>query len=112
MFRRPSRVGDGLYEHAQNTILARVVNLNIDLSSAMVQPLPPRVGGRPLEQLTVEEQANARLGRCLQQWLQLQEAVNNLMDSSKVKTTRNPVQVREDCAGGIAWKQCVVLGSY
>lgn len=93
MFRRPSRVGDGLYEHAQNTILTRVLNLNIDLSSAMGQPLPPRVGGRPVEELTPQEQARARLTRCLQQWLQLQEAVNNLMDSSKVKTTRNPVQV-------------------
>ncbi len=104
MFRRPSRVGDGLYEHAQNTILTRVLNINIDITSTMQQPLPERVRGVLTNTLTEAQQAEEKLNRCLQQWLQLQEAVNNLMDSSKVKSTRNPVQV-------CVWCVCVcVLG--
>lgn len=92
MFRRPSRVGDGLYEHAQNTILTRVLNFNINVASIMQQPLPERIRGVLTSTLTAAQQSEEKLTMCLQQWLQLQEAVNNLMDSSKVKE-RNAVQV-------------------
>lgn len=45
MFRRPSRMREQLYEHAQNVVLTRIINTNLDLLSAFTRPLPETFGG-------------------------------------------------------------------
>lgn len=45
---------------------------------------PTQTAGKPTALMSPAQQAQARLSRSLAQAVQLQEAVNNLMDSSKV----------------------------
>lgn len=69
-FRPVSRLGDDVYEHAQNTLLQKVLNLAMDVGQNA-------------------QGEDADLGRAIRSWLQLQLAVNNLMDSNMTEE-RNP----------------------
>jgi DNA-directed RNA polymerase I subunit RPA1 len=78
-FRPPAKLGDVLFEHPQNELLAKVLNtsyrlrdLNLDLRSAS------------LKTDTFDEAMRSRiLGTLLDALVQLQVDVNSFMDSSK-----------------------------
>ncbi|KAG2439375.1 hypothetical protein HXX76_004732 [Chlamydomonas incerta] len=80
-FRPPSKVGDELYEHAHNVILAKIINASLDLSSGprasdAAARTPGGTGADP------EQAAAMDLSRKMATWLALQNHVCMLMDST------------------------------
>ncbi|KAL3142271.1 hypothetical protein ABBQ38_002614 [Trebouxia sp. C0009 RCD-2024] len=75
-FRAPSKLGDQVFEHPQNTLLVAIINANLDLVSysnkASTEPVDANQA--------VDRQLD--LGRSLQVWLNLQNGVNALFDST------------------------------
>lgn len=72
-FRPVNAAGGTVYEHAQNVLLAKCISLNLDLVSLQGLPDPsaPGVTGPVTD-----------FGRVVKLWLELQGAVNELIDSS------------------------------
>lgn len=73
-FRPVSKMGDAIYEHPQNTLLQK----SLQLCMQMVELAGPQAEGEPVD-----------LGRSIRAYLQLQLTVNNLMDSNMTEE-KNP----------------------
>ena len=71
--RPPSRMGDMLFEHPQNTHLNAIIQANLTLAELFRKPP------------TVPEPPEARAQRAVRAWLSLQGGVNKLIDSSKAE---------------------------
>ena len=66
------------FEHPQNVVLTQVLNANLELVSSTSPPSDgPLPGG-----ISAKDLAALELGRSLRHWLELQGAVNALIDSS------------------------------
>ena len=70
-FRPPSKMGDMVFEHPQNTSLTAIIQANLSLAELF--RTPP----------TVPEPPEVRAGRAVRAWLALQSGVNRLIDASK-----------------------------
>lgn len=68
------------FEHPQNTVLTQVLNSNLELVSSSAPAEDPAPGAPP--GLSARDAATLELGRSLKHWLDLQGAVNALIDSS------------------------------
>lgn len=78
-FRPANNVGDMVYEHPQNTILVKILNGNLDLVA-----------------LSKEENSSmASMTQTLRLWLQLQNALNALLDSSTADDTFGITGIRQ-----------------
>ncbi|KAF5840614.1 hypothetical protein DUNSADRAFT_16129 [Dunaliella salina] len=78
-FRPPSKVGEDMFEHPQNVSLQRILTACLDMSSA------EQTAARPedLQNVAQPELVKAmEMGRKINTWLQLQDAVAALMDST------------------------------
>ena len=85
-FRPPASVGDSLFEHSQNELLAKVLNTSYllrDLNNELRQLTDKDSGAN-------DATVNKVTGRLLDALVQLQVDVNSFMDSSK-----NPTRVRQ-----------------
>lgn len=87
-FRPVNHVGDMVYEHPQNVLLLRLINGNLDLvaESKGSGPAGPDAG---------ELDDRARLGRTLRIWLDLQNSINALFDSSTADETHGVSGIRQ-----------------
>ncbi|KAG1672823.1 hypothetical protein FOA52_004627 [Chlamydomonas sp. UWO 241] len=74
-FRPPSKVGEEMFEHAQNVTLAKVLTMCLELTT--LQAPGGQTGGGE-----VALAGQVDLGRNINQWLQLQNSVAALMDST------------------------------
>eukprot|EP00873_Tetraselmis_striata_P042277 jgi/Tetstr1/462541/TSEL_007530.t2 len=87
-FRPVSHVGNQVFEHAQNVLLVKCISLNLDIVD--LQQLPeaqPGITG-PV----------ADMGRVIRLWLELQDSVNTLFDSStaeKASAAKGAVGIRQ-----------------
>jgi hypothetical protein len=93
-FRPPTRLGDEQYEHAQNVYLSKILRLNdtlIDLG--LGTRAGAATGGAPAAAAEVKP---VDLKRAITTWMELQNNVNGLLDSSKA-----PTQNGKDPANGI-----------
>ena len=70
-YRPPSKMGDMVFEHPQNTSLTAIIQANLSLAELF--RTPP----------TVPEPPEVRAGRAVRAWLALQSGVNRLIDASK-----------------------------
>jgi len=70
-FRPPSKMGDMVFEHPQNTSLTTIIQANLSLAELF--RTPP----------TVPEPPDVRAGRAVRAWLALQSGVNRLIDATK-----------------------------
>ena len=73
-FRPPSKMGDMVFEHPQNTSLTTIIQANLSLAELF--RTPP----------TVPEPPEVRAGRAVRAWLALQSGVNRLIDATKADT--------------------------
>ena len=73
-FRPPSKMGDMIFEHPQNTSLTTIIQANLSLAELF--RTPP----------TVPEPPEVRAGRAVRAWLALQSGVNRLIDATKADT--------------------------
>ena len=71
--RPPSRMGDMMFEHPQNTHLNAIIQANLTLAELFRKPP------------TVPEPPEVRAQRAVRAWLTLQGGVNKLIDSSKAE---------------------------
>ena len=95
-FRPVNRVGDIVYEHPQNTLLAKIVNGNLDLLAASraaggggggaAGGAAGGVGGVGGVGGAAEAE-QAALGRSLRVWLDMQNSINALFDTSTAENT-------------------------
>lgn len=86
-FRPVNRVGEIVYEHPQNTLLVKLINGNLDLVAASKAGVEGAAGdGAP---------DAAALGRTLRLWLDLQNSVNALFDSSAADETHGVQGIRQ-----------------
>ena len=69
--RPPSRMGDMMFEHPQNTHLNAIIQANLTLAELFRKPP------------TVPEPPEVRAQRAVRAWLTLQSGVNKLIDSSR-----------------------------
>jgi len=83
-FRPVSHVGDQTYEHAQNTLLVKLINGNLDLLAA---------GGEASGTTAADFQTS--LGKTLRLWLDLQNSLNALFDSSTAIETYGVPGIRQ-----------------
>lgn len=83
-FRPVSHVGDQTYEHAQNTLLVKLINGNLDLLAA---------GGEASGATAADFQTS--LGKTLRLWLDLQNSLNALFDSSTAIETYGVPGIRQ-----------------
>ena len=81
-FRPVNHVGDMVYEHPQNTILAKILNGNLDLVSLSREDTP------------LENEAS-RVTQTLRLWLNLQNSLNALIDSSTADDTYGVNGIRQ-----------------
>lgn len=81
-FRPVNHVGDMIYEHPQNTILVKILNGNLDLLAMS------REG-------TSLENDSSRLTQTLRLWLNLQNSLNALIDSSTADDTYGVNGIRQ-----------------
>jgi DNA-directed RNA polymerase I subunit RPA1 len=75
-FRPANHVGDQVYEHPQNTILVKILNGNLDL-------------------VALSREENANMTQTLRLWLNLQNALNALLDSSTADDTFGITGIRQ-----------------
>jgi DNA-directed RNA polymerase I subunit RPA1 len=75
-FRPPAVMGGLTYEHPLNISLTRILNANELLANARAQREEEEAAGK-------SQQARMTLRRVMTEWLNLQDAVNSLIDSSK-----------------------------
>ena len=68
-FRPPTKLGDNTFEHPQNFYLAKVLNLNAQLAT--------------LSAADPSQASGLDLSKAMSVWIDLQEAVNSLFDSTK-----------------------------
>ncbi|KAK9816421.1 hypothetical protein WJX72_000053 [[Myrmecia] bisecta] len=87
-FRPPSKLGDMVFEHPQNTVLAQIINYNLDLVSLSGHRAQPGKADDPNQATAVI----LDLGRSLQLWLNLQNSVNGLYDSSAAENGQGGAQ--------------------
>lgn len=73
-FRPPSKMGDMIFDHPQNTALTTIIQANLSLAELF--RTPP----------TVPEPPEVRAGRAVRAWLALQSGVNRLIDATKADT--------------------------
>ena len=78
-FRPANNVGDMVYEHPQNTILVKILNGNLDLVALSRE----------------ENNSMASMTQTLRLWLQLQNALNALLDSSTADDTFGITGIRQ-----------------
>jgi DNA-directed RNA polymerase I subunit RPA1 len=78
-FRPPMTMGDQQFEHPQNVFLTKIMNLNEQLQSAAAD----------------EADNGFSLQRKIQTWIQLQEVVNTLIDSSKSEKKNDTSGIRQ-----------------
>ena len=86
-FRPVNHVGDQTYEHAQNTLLAKLINGNLDLLAAGA--------GRTTRPSAETEDPRLALGQTLRLWLDLQNSLNALFDSSTADETHGVQGIRQ-----------------
>ncbi|KAH7916295.1 hypothetical protein BJ138DRAFT_1219726 [Hygrophoropsis aurantiaca] len=85
-FRPPAKLGETLFEHPQNELLARVLN-----TSYRLRDLNTDIHAASAKSATVDEPTRRRLlGSLLETLIQLQVDVNSFIDSSK-----NPAPIRQ-----------------
>lgn len=89
-FRPVNRVGDIVYEHPQNTLLAKLVNGNLDLLAASRGSA--ELGVDALDAATAVQ---AQLGRTLRLWLDLQNSLNGLLDSTAAEDAAGAAGIRQ-----------------
>jgi DNA-directed RNA polymerase I subunit RPA1 len=70
-FRPVSRLGDNVYEHSQNTLLQKILNLSLDVVES------------------TKEGGELDMAKSIRAWLELQLSTNNLMDSNLTEE-KNP----------------------
>ncbi|PSC74762.1 beta and beta-prime subunits of DNA dependent RNA-polymerase [Micractinium conductrix] len=78
-FRPVNHVGEMVYEHPQNVLLVKLLNANLDLLAVHHE-----AGG---EGVGPEATAQAQLGKSLRLWLDLQNSLNALIDSTSAENT-------------------------
>lgn len=81
-FRPVNHVGDMVYEHPQNTILAKILNGNLDLLTLSREDTPL-------------EKESSKLTQTLRLWLNLQNSLNALIDSSTADDTYGVNGIRQ-----------------
>ena len=96
-FRPVNRVGDIVYEHPQNTLLVKLINGNLDLVSASKGEAQIIQGATAPTAAAIAAAADpqAQLGRTLRLWLDLQNSVNALFDSSAADETYGVSGIRQ-----------------
>jgi DNA-directed RNA polymerase I subunit RPA1 len=110
-FRPPGKVGDMVAEHPQNTHLKKVMienNVIRELYGAEVPVDDSEVGGRPKSKSSLrssisggangEEGEGVNLSKVVSHWIELQQAVNCYIDSSKdsnVLAQQGPAGIRQ-----------------
>ena len=83
-FRPVNHVGDMVYEHPQNTILVKIINANLDL-----------IGLSKEQEDTEVSNKSSRLTQTLRLWLNLQNSLNALIDSSTADDTYGVTGIRQ-----------------
>ena len=83
-FRPVNHVGDMVYEHPQNTILVKILNANLDI-----------VGLSKETENTEISNPQIRLSQSLRLWLNLQNSLNALIDSSTADDTYGVSGIRQ-----------------
>ena len=83
-FRPVNHVGDMVYEHPQNTILVKIINANLDL-----------IGLSKEQEDTEMSNKTSRLTQTLRLWLNLQNSLNALIDSSTADDTYGVNGIRQ-----------------
>ncbi|KAL4526208.1 hypothetical protein Ndes2437B_g07463 [Nannochloris sp. 'desiccata'] len=94
-FRPVNRVGDMVYEHPQNTLLVKLINGNLDLVSASKGETNLTSPSAAAAVAAMANDPQAQLGRTLRLWLDLQNSVNALFDSSAADETHGVSGIRQ-----------------
>lgn len=101
-FRPINRVGEMVYEHPQNTLLVKLINGNLDLVAASKGEGPAPIPGNGPAAVAAAAAAaalaadpQAQLGRTLRLWLDLQNSLNALFDSSAADDTHGVQGIRQ-----------------
>jgi DNA-directed RNA polymerase I subunit RPA1 len=91
-FRPANKVGEIVYEHPQNTLLSKLVNGDLDLLAAGRAPQEGAAAGAGAAGATP---AQSQLGRTLRLWLDMQNSLNALLDSSAADDTHGVSGIRQ-----------------
>jgi DNA-directed RNA polymerase I subunit RPA1 len=94
-FRPVNRVGDAVYEHPQNTLLVKLINGNLDLVAASKGETNLTSPSAAAAVAAMANDPQAQLGRTLRLWLELQNSVNALFDSSAADETHGVSGIRQ-----------------
>jgi len=94
-FRPVNRVGDMVYEHPQNTLLVKLINGNLDLVAASKGETNLTLPSAAASINAISSDPQAQLGRALRLWLDLQNSVNALFDSSAADETHGVSGIRQ-----------------
>jgi DNA-directed RNA polymerase I subunit RPA1 len=94
-FRPVNRVGDSVYEHPQNTLIVKLINGNLDLVSASKGETNLTSPSATAAAAAMANDPQAQLGRTLRIWLDLQNSVNALFDSSAADETHGVSGIRQ-----------------
>ena len=100
-YRPVNRVGDIVYEHPQNTLLVKLINGNMDLVAASRGEAPMILGRGPAAEAAAAAAAafaadpQAQLGRTLRVWLDMQNSLNALIDSSAADDTHGVMGIKQ-----------------
>jgi len=94
-FRPINRVGDMVYEHPQNTLLVKLINGNLDLVAASKGETMLTSPSAAAAVVAMANDPQAQLGRTLRLWLDLQNSLNALFDSSAADETHGVTGIRQ-----------------
>ena len=87
-FRPMSKLGDMTYEHAQNTHLTAILKANMSIQNFREQEKRTLATLDPISDPKLYQNTKSEyLGKLIEAWIQLQTAVNSLIDNSKAPTS-------------------------
>ena len=94
-FRPINRVGDAMYEHPQNILLSKLINGNLDLVALSKGESQTGLNSNARASNDTSLGPQAILGRTLRLWLDLQNSLNALFDSSSAEETHGVHGIRQ-----------------
>ena len=99
-FRPVNHVGEAVYEHPQNTLLTKMINANIDLvdvaaGRGRLAPPPDPTATTTNNNNNDNSQQSLMLSQTLRLWLELQNSLNALFDSTAADETHGVTGIKQ-----------------